>query len=121
NGGITPQSKDPAGLGKQTIGARTVACLEWPAHITKPIQTNFPCGHWDLYPTLLDIVGVKVAKQPPLDGISLLPLFDGKMTERPKPMGFMLRTEKKKAAEKRGEKLGKLADSDFVADTRGVW
>jgi hypothetical protein len=25
----------------------------------------------------------------PLDGISLLPLLDGKMTERPSPIGFM--------------------------------
>lgn len=121
NGGITPQSKDPAGNGKMTIGSRTVACLEWPEHIKKPMQSNFPCGQWDIYPTLLDIVGVKVEKQPPLDGISLVPMLDGKMTERPKPMGFMLRAEKKNSAEKRGEKLGKLADSDFVADTWGVW
>jgi hypothetical protein len=26
--------------------------------------------------------------QPPLDGISLVPLIDGSMASRPKPMGF---------------------------------
>ena len=29
-----------------------------------------------------------MAKQPPLDGISLLSLIEGKMRKRPKPMGF---------------------------------
>jgi hypothetical protein len=27
-------------------------------------------------------------RQPPLDGVSLVPLLDGKMTARPQPMGF---------------------------------
>jgi len=29
-----------------------------------------------------------MAKQPPLDGINLVPLLEGKMKTRPKPMGF---------------------------------
>jgi arylsulfatase A-like enzyme len=43
----------------------------------------------DIYPTVLDFVGVKVPNQvEPLDGISIRPLIEGKMTERPKPIGF---------------------------------
>jgi arylsulfatase A-like enzyme len=42
----------------------------------------------DIYPTLLDIVGVNIEQQPPLDGISLLPLIDGRMERRDKPLGF---------------------------------
>lgn len=113
NGGITPQSKDPSGKGKYDIGARTVAALEWPAQIKSPIRTSFPCGHWDLYPTLLEICGVSMPDQPVLDGISLVPLLNGQMTERPKPMGFMLRTK--------GKVEGGLAAVDFAKETRGVW
>lgn len=122
NGGITPQSQDPSGKGKQSVGARTVACLEWPAHVKQPLQTSFPCGQWDMYPTLLEIVGVKMPEQPPLDGISLLPLLDGKLTERPRGMGFLLRSQSEEQRTRgKGKPNGGLGETDFVKQTRGVW
>lgn len=129
NGGITPMSQDPSGKGKMTIGARTVAALEWPARIKQPIRTSLPCGHWDLYPTLLEIVGVTMPNQPALDGMSLTGLFDGSLKERSRPMGFMLRQKRngvkpagEKAAEQKEQKEQKgLSEIDFVADTQGVW
>jgi len=69
-------------------GLMVPAILEWPARIPKPRSTDVRCNTCDIYPTLLEIVGVSPKHQPPLDGISLLPLVEGKMTERPKPMGF---------------------------------
>jgi len=42
----------------------------------------------DMYPTVLDIAGVTMKHQPVIDGISLLPLFEGKMRSRAKPLGF---------------------------------
>ena len=69
-------------------GLRVPAILEWPARLTKPRTTNVPCNTSDIYPTLLDIAGVRLPNQPPLDGISLIPLIDGKMKVRPKPIGF---------------------------------
>jgi len=69
-------------------GLRVPAILEWPARIRKPRVTDVPCNTSDIYPTLLEIVRVKMQNQPPLDGISLEPLIDGKMRSRPKPMGF---------------------------------
>jgi len=69
-------------------GLRVPAILEWPARIRKPRTTAVPANTADIYPTLLDWVGVKMPGQPPLDGISLADLVDGKMTARPKPMGF---------------------------------
>jgi hypothetical protein len=59
---------------------------------------------------VLEIAGVKVSHQPVLDGVSLTPLFAGKMQERPRPLGFLLWTGK-----------GNLAQSDFVKDTQAVW
>jgi arylsulfatase A-like enzyme len=60
------------------------ALMEWPARIPQPRHTPVRCNTSDIYPTLLDIAGVKLApEQPPLDGISLVPL-----KTRPTPMGF---------------------------------
>jgi arylsulfatase A-like enzyme len=48
-----------------------------------------PAGVVDIYPTIVDIVRAKVSNQvEPLDGISLLPLIDGRMKERPRPLGL---------------------------------
>ncbi|MFC1792885.1 sulfatase-like hydrolase/transferase [Planctomycetota bacterium] len=69
-------------------GLRVPAILEWPARIPHPQVTDVPCNTYDIYPTLLNIVGLKVENQPPLDGISLTRLIDNKMKSRPKPMGF---------------------------------
>jgi arylsulfatase A-like enzyme len=45
----------------------------------------------DFYPTILAAVGLPLPDNQvqPLDGISVLPLLEGKMTARPKPIGFM--------------------------------
>ena len=62
--------------------------LQWPARLGKHRVTDVPCVTSDIYPTLLDLVGVTMPGQPPLDGISLVPLLEGRMTQRPKPIGF---------------------------------
>jgi arylsulfatase A-like enzyme len=69
-------------------GLLVPAILEWPAVVRKPRTTNLRCNSSDIYPTLLDIVGITMPNQPPLDGVSLRPLIEGaSQTERP-PMGF---------------------------------
>lgn len=69
-------------------GLLVPALLEWPARLAGPQSTSLRCNTCDIYPTLLEIAGVNVKDQPPLDGISLVPLLDNKMTARPRPMGF---------------------------------
>jgi len=69
-------------------GLRVPGILEWPGRIPRPQNTDVPCNTSDIYPTLLEIVGVRMDDQPPLDGLSLVPLLDGEMTARPEPMGF---------------------------------
>ncbi len=69
-------------------GLLVPAILEWPARIPKPRITKVRCNTSDIYPTLLDVAGVKVENQPVLDGISLVQLVDGKMETRKRPMGF---------------------------------
>ncbi len=69
-------------------GLLVPAILEWPARIPQHRTTDVRCNTSDIYPTLLEIVGAKVENQPPLDGVSLVSLIDGKLKSRPQPMGF---------------------------------
>ena len=69
-------------------GLRVPAILEWPAHLPNPRLTDVPCNTSDIYPTLLEIAGVQLDYQPPLDGISLVPLLDEAVDTRSAPMGF---------------------------------
>lgn len=69
-------------------GLLVPALCEWPAKLKQPRTTSVRCNTCDIYPTLLDIAGVKLKDQPPLDGISLVPLFENRMEKRPRPMGF---------------------------------
>lgn len=70
-------------------GIRVPCVIEWPARITRPAITGMPAGVVDIFPTLVEVMQAKVSVPvQPLDGISLLPLMDGKMKERPKPLGF---------------------------------
>jgi len=89
---------DNGGLVKETSGGRAkkgsiyegglrVPCLlEWPAKL-KPAKVVVPANTSDMYPTLLNIAGVKMDGQTPLDGVDLAPIIAGKQTERP-AMGF---------------------------------
>ena len=69
-------------------GLRVPAILEWPDRIKRPRSSEVPCNTSDIYPTVLEIVGIRPKKQVPLDGISLVPLIAGAMKTRPAPMGF---------------------------------
>lgn len=69
-------------------GLAVPAILEWPARIPRPRTTDVRANTVDIYPTLLEIAGVTIDRQPLLDGKSLVPLIDGEMTSRTKPMGF---------------------------------
>jgi arylsulfatase A-like enzyme len=71
-------------------GIRVPGICEWPARV-KPGKTSIPVVTSDFYPTILEAVGIPMPKDKPLplDGISLLSLLEGKMAERPSPIGFM--------------------------------
>lgn len=73
-------------------GIRVPGIVEWPARIPRPMVTDVPAGTVDIFPTLMDYAGVKPAGVAgPLDGISLRPLFEGKMSRRPAPLFFAVR------------------------------
>ena len=73
-------------------GVRVPGLIEWPARIKRPVVTEVSACTSDIYPTIVDILKIKVPNQvEPLDGISLVPLLDGRMKERPSPIGFWAR------------------------------
>jgi len=69
-------------------GIRVPAIIEWPARIRSHRAVSAPCGTVDIYPTVLELAGVKVEGQPPLDGTSLVPILEGKPLQREQPLGF---------------------------------
>jgi len=69
-------------------GIRVPGLIEWPARIQPGSQTDLPAFTSDYVPTILDILDLSLPEQRPLDGVSLLPLFEGKLKDRPQPMGF---------------------------------
>ena len=70
-------------------GVCVPALLEWPTRIKAGRVTDIPCCTSDYFPTVLDVLDIEIKGQPkPMDGISLLPLIQGKMKKRPVPIAF---------------------------------
>ena len=92
-----PENKTPGSTGgfrdrKRSLhegGVRVPGLLEWPARIKTVRITQVPCVTSDYFPTIMDILGYtpKDAVEP-IDGISLVPLIDGKMEQRPVSIAF---------------------------------
>ncbi|MCH2181257.1 MAG: sulfatase [Mariniblastus sp.] len=80
NGRIGPTSCLPMRAGKGWnyeggIGIPTL--VSWPGHVPAGKEINDPAITMDLYPTLLDLVGLDLKPQQHLDGVSLAPLLRG--------------------------------------------
>jgi len=90
NGAAPPGSTGGLPGGKKFLsegGTRVPGILEWPARIPKPFVTGVPACTMDFYPTTLSLLDIRVPDQiEPIDGLNLLPLIDGKMATRPKPI-----------------------------------
>jgi arylsulfatase A-like enzyme len=112
-------SNEPSKVGKGDIGCRTAACLEWPGRVKQPLRTSVPTVHTDMLPTVLAAAGITYPDQRPVDGINLLPLLDGQMKDRPRPIGFMEWRNRGALAHQLANKT--LKDIDFVAGTEGKW
>jgi len=100
NGAWKDEKREPDTFGSNGIlrgrkgkiwegGVRVPGLIEWPARIKKPFVSNVPVVTSDIYPTVVDLLNIDISdKTQPIDGISILPLLDGKMATRPKGIGF---------------------------------
>jgi len=71
-------------------GVRVPGLLVWPAQITKHRVIDVPCVTSDYFPTVVDAFELDVPEleSRPYDGVSLLPLIEGRMKERGRGIGF---------------------------------
>lgn len=67
-------------------GIRVPGMIRWPGHIQAGAVSAQPVIGSDYFPTALALAGVAAPADRPLDGTSLLPLFEGKPLERKTPM-----------------------------------
>jgi arylsulfatase A-like enzyme len=91
NGGLEGLSRTGGRGHKSNIyegGLRVPAFLEWPSQIPSPKKSGLSCSTSDFFPTILDILGIEMENQLPLDGISLYPLIKNGLDRRSKPIGF---------------------------------
>ncbi len=94
--GRAPGSAGPFRGRKRSLyegGIRVPALLEWPTRVSKSRVVDFPCVTSDYLPTIAAAIGVAVDEKKPLDGISLLPVIDGKLETRPSGIGFQSRMQ----------------------------
>lgn len=75
-------------------GVRVPGILEWPAQIAAGTETDVPCVTSDYLPTVLDVVGLQMPDQRPIDGISLLPILKGNQKTRGQAIGFQSRQQR---------------------------
>jgi arylsulfatase A-like enzyme len=69
-------------------GIRVPGIIEWPGHIS-PRTTDFPASTLDIFPTLAELVQLPPEQLgAPLDGMSLVSLFDQDPIQREKPLAF---------------------------------
>ncbi len=93
NGGTAGVKLYNAGMrgGKTSVhegGCRVPLFIRWPAQLPQPRIVPQLASHIDLYPTLLDLCGVPQPPGPPLDGVSLRPLLEGRDQDWPERVLF---------------------------------
>jgi arylsulfatase A len=93
NGGTAGVKLYNAGMrgGKTSVhegGCRVPLFIRWPAGLPQPRVVGQIASHIDLVPTLLDLCGVPPPAGPPLDGVSLRPLLEGRGQNWPERVLF---------------------------------
>ncbi len=68
-------------------GVRVPGIIEWPAALDQPLNTSVNAVTSDMLPTICELTGQPLPDRP-LDGISLIPILSGTMSERPEPVYF---------------------------------
>lgn len=82
NGGVPSRAfNGPFRSGKGFLwegGIREPLIVKWPGKVEAATQSTVPVTSVDFYPTILEIAGVKETGDHDVDGLSLVPLLEGK-------------------------------------------
>jgi arylsulfatase A-like enzyme len=96
NGGSLPhaQNNDPWRDGKTSHydgGLRVPFMVRWPGHIKAGSRSDYAGLNFDLFPTFLELAGVKPASD--IDAISLVPILNGGTLDTPQRDLYFVRRE----------------------------
>ncbi|MGB7343344.1 MAG: sulfatase-like hydrolase/transferase [Pirellulaceae bacterium] len=67
-------------------GIRVPGIVRWPGHIEPGTVSNVPVIGSDIFATVLDVTGIDLPADRTIDGVSMLPAFQGKPVERKVPL-----------------------------------
>lgn len=71
-------------------GVGVPALLKWPGHVSPGSECVIPCSTLDYFPTIIDATGYTMPDSRPIDGISLVPMVEGRVRERGRPIPFRI-------------------------------
>lgn len=81
---------------EQWEGGIRVSCLaRWPGRITPGTVSDIPAIGTDLFTTFCTIAGAPVPSHAPIDGVNILPAFNGNSVDRNRPMYWRTSEAKK--------------------------
>ncbi|MEM9185355.1 MAG: sulfatase-like hydrolase/transferase [Planctomycetota bacterium] len=71
-------------------GLLVPACAEWPGVIPAGVSTDVRCATVDYFPTIANLTGYRFSKsdERPIDGIDLMPVIKGEVSQRGKDLYF---------------------------------
>ena len=76
-------------------GVRVAGLMTWPNKIKKPMVIDTPVVTSDYLPTVIDALDIVMPENSNrLDGVSMLPLLEGKELKRPCPIGFVSQSQR---------------------------
>ena len=67
-------------------GIRVPGVARWPSHIQPATVSHTPVIGTDIFATALEVAGVELPKDRTIDGVSMLPAFEGKPVQRKIPL-----------------------------------
>lgn len=82
-------------------GIRVPMIIQWPGHIAPSSQSDHICSFWDMMPTFRNIINKKADIQD-LDGISLLPLLEGRKGQKEHEYLYFEFAERSRQAVRKG-------------------
>lgn len=76
-------------------GVRVPGLMVWPNRFPEPKVIDTPCSTEDYFPTILSHFGKTLPKEKrmPFDGVNILPIIEGKQSERGSYIGFRSRNQ----------------------------
>lgn len=93
-------------------GIRVPGLIHWPRRIAAGRTTDYPAVTSDYLPTIVEMIGAKMNPVRPVDGVSLMPVIQNRIDQRPNPIGFQSR-DRAAWANNRFKLIGSFKDSNW--------